>query len=61
MTNSTKNMNNNTILNFLKALEKIEERDFLFANAILNDDLINVFDDKYPVIARICNHKCSKP
>lgn len=47
MTNSTKNMNNNTIQNFLKALEKIEERDFLFANAILNDDLINVFDDKY--------------
>jgi len=40
-------MNNNTILNFLKALEKIKERDFLFANAILNDNLINVFEDKY--------------
>lgn len=40
-------MKNTIILNFVKALKEIDERDYALANAVIKDDLINIFDDKY--------------
>ncbi len=38
---------NITISNFIKALEQIEESDYIIANAVLKDNLLNIYDDNY--------------